>query len=90
MHLLRCFSFYAAYFKFHFTARHIRGVLNIAADAISRNYLPLFFSLVPQAPQFVLPPTLEQLLVVTRPDWGSQDWTQLFVRSFNEGLPGQH
>ena len=88
MNLLRCFSFYAAYFRFHFTARYVPGVLNTATDAISRDNLTLFFSLVPQAPHFILPPALKQLLVETRPDRGSQDWTQLLTHSLNEGLPG--
>ena len=39
MHLLRCFSFYSAYYCFHYTCVHIPGVMNVAADA-----LPLFFS----------------------------------------------
>lgn len=90
MHLLRCFSFYAAYFRFHFSATHVPGALNTAADAISRNLLSLFSSLVPQAPQFTLPPALDQLLIATRPDWGSPDWTQLFAHSLNEESPGRH
>lgn len=90
MHLLRCFSFYAAYFRFHFTVKHVPGLLNTAADAISRNHLSLFASLVPQAPRFTLPPALDQLLIHTRPDWGSPDWIQLFTHSLNEELLGQH
>ena len=39
MHLLRCFSFYCAYFRFHFLAEHIPGPMNSAADAISRKYI---------------------------------------------------
>ena len=48
MHLLRCTSFYAAYYGFTFVSKHIPGVLNTAADAISRDNIPLFLSLVPQ------------------------------------------
>ena len=90
MHLLRCFSFYSAYFRFHFSAVHIPGVENEAADALSRNNMPLFFSLVPNTPQFKIPQPLMDLLVVKRPDWGSQPWTQLFVSSLNMALPNQH
>ncbi len=90
MHLLRCFSFYSAYFRFHFSAMHIPGTENVAADAISRNNLSLFFSLVPNTPQIVIPPSLSELLLTKRPDWGSQPWTQLFVSSLNEVLPNQH
>lgn len=45
-HLLRCFYFYCALFQFHHTIEHVPGVLNVAADALSRNNLPLFFSLL--------------------------------------------
>ena len=90
MHLLRCFSFYSAYFQFHFSAEHIAGVMNTAADALSRNNLTLFSSLVPQVPQISLPPSLRQLLITTKPDWGSQAWTNLFASSLLEVLPGQH
>ena len=37
IHLLRCLSFFAAYFGFHFRAEHVPGVENGAADALSRN-----------------------------------------------------
>ena len=90
MHLLRCFSFYSSYFRFHYSCVHVPGVLNAAADALSRNNLTLFSSLVPQAPQFTIPPSLFKLLIATRPDWGSPAWTQLFVHSLTEVLPGPH
>ena len=48
IHLLRCLSFYAAYFGFHFKAEHVPGVKNSAADALSCNNVHLFLSLVPQ------------------------------------------
>lgn len=46
MHLLRCFSFYAALFKFHYSAMHVPGILNTAADALSHNnkYVNIFLS----------------------------------------------
>lgn len=89
MHLLRCFSFFAAYHSFHFSARHIPGELNTAADALSRNNMSLFFSLVPQTPQCTIPTSLFSLLVATRPDWGSPTWTQLFATSLTEVLQRQ-
>lgn len=67
MHLLRCFSFYCAYHGFHYTCVHIPGVLNVAADTLSRNNLPLFFSLVPQVLQFTIPTVLVELLVTSQP-----------------------
>ena len=72
MHLVRCFSFYCAHFRFHFSAQHVPGIMNTAADAISRDNLPLFFSLVPQTPRSTIPPSLHELLISHRPDWGSQ------------------
>ena len=75
LHLLRCFSFYSAHFCFHFSARHIVGVTNVVADALSRNNLPLFMSLISQTTQYIIPPSLHELLIATRPDWGSETWT---------------
>jgi hypothetical protein len=67
------FMFYAAYFRFDFVADHISGTLNTAVDAISRNNLLLFHSLVPQIPEQVIPQSVLDLLVIRRPDWGSCD-----------------
>ena len=89
MHLLRCMSFYAAYYGFTFVSEHIPGVLNTAADAISRNNIPLFLSLVPQVARVVIPQATVELLVTKRPDWGSRDWTRLFRRSLIEESPSQ-
>ena len=44
MHLVRCLVFYAASCGFEFIAEHVPGVDNTAADAISRNNIPLFHS----------------------------------------------
>ena len=81
MHLLRCMVFYAALFGFDFVSEHIPGVLNTAADAISRNNVPLFVSLVPQVTQVHVPLPVVELLVSRKPDWGSRAWTILFSRS---------
>ena len=90
MHLLRCFSFFSAYFCFSFSAKHIPGVMNAAADALSRNHLDLFYTLVPQVNQFKIPACLMDLLVNTMPDWGSAAWTKLFTDSLAEVLPARH
>ena len=74
VHLLRCLSFFAAYFGFHFKAEHVPGVKNSAADALSCNNVHLFLSLVPQA--------LGRIL-----DWGSLDWTILFRSCLPVALP---
>ena len=41
-HLLCTLFFYAAYYKFHFSAEHVPGVLNVAADACPGIMLPSF------------------------------------------------
>ena len=74
MSLLRCFSFIVHFIAFMFHM-HVPGAMNAAADAQSRNNLPLFSSLVPQACQYAIPIALVKLLITNRPDWGSQAWT---------------
>lgn len=77
--LLHCMVFYVAFFGFQFVSEHVPGVLNTAADAISRNNVTLlnFVSIIPQVSQVPIP----QVVVVSRkPDWGSRDWTKLFGR----------
>ena len=75
MHLLRCLSLFSAYFSFTFSAKHIPGALNSAADALSRNNLALFSSLFPRVQQHGIPSCLMDLVIHTRPDWGSPTWT---------------
>ena len=89
MHLLRCLVFYAAYFRFDFVA-HVPGSHNTAVDAIFRNNLSLFFSLVPQIPRVLIPPSLLDLLVHKRPNWGSAHWTRLFSLSLARESQGTH
>ena len=79
--LLRCLFF------FQYSAIHIPGVLNTAADALSRNDLTLFSSLFPQIPMVLVPKAVEELLVLNPPDWGSNNWTELFTLSLHRGLP---
>ena len=81
-HLMRCFMFFAALFRFHTTASHVAGRTNVAADALSRNNMSLFLSLVPQTSRTPVPPALIRLLVDSMPDWGSRLWTQQFSHSF--------
>ena len=55
--------------------RHVPGVENRAADSISRNNLPLFFHLLPQAlpSPCRVPDDLVSHLIRDRP-WTSEDW----------------
>ena len=88
-HLLRCLSFYSAYYRFDYSAVHIPGKLNSAADVISRNHLHLFSSLVPQVQHATVPPEIQDLLVHRTPDWGSTEWTALFGLSLTVAFPLQ-
>ena len=87
MHLLLCLIFYSAFYRCQFIAEHIPGVLNTAADALSLNNISLFYSLVPQSWPVPLPPVVVDLIVNTRPDWGSQAWTTLFTSSLIRESP---
>ena len=79
-HLLRCLFFFAAQFRFEYHAKHIAGRINTAADALSRDKLTEFFSLVPQAPRSSLPVpgALAELLWDKSISWTSVHWTDLF------------
>ena len=81
MHLMRCLHFIVARFNFRISAEHIQGTLNTAADALSRDSLCSFQDLMPAADHSPTPiPTiLTDILMTTRPDWLSTDWTALFT-----------
>ena len=81
MHLLRCLHFFLPHYDIRLIARHIAGVNNTAADALSRDNLPVFFQCQPQAnpSPSPLPATLLQLLVHQRPDWLSLAWRTMFL-----------
>ena len=80
MHLMRSLFFLAAKHSIVFRAEHLPGHLNGAADALSRDNLPLFFQQVPVAQRAPTPVPQELLdvLVVNRPDWTSTNWRHLF------------
>ena len=78
LHLLRCLYFYAAFFQFLYSAHHLPGVFNVAADALSRGNMSLFLSLFPQGVPSTVSWEVMQLLLLQRPDWGSQDWIGQF------------
>ena len=80
-HLLRCLYFYAAHFQFVFSAMHIPGIQNIAADALSRGNLSLFRSLFPQAPEWVVPFPPVNPFLQQPPDWNPPTWMALFRAS---------
>ena len=89
MHLARCLAFLTARFNINLVASHIRGVNNTLADALSRDNKSLFLTSHPQANRepSPIPEALLDLLVVTRPDWTSRHWTELWKDIFGTGWP---
>ena len=81
MHLLRCLFFFEAHFSFQYVAVHVPGKDNTAADALSRNQLPGFRALYPQAPKAprAIPPALLEMLPDTNLTWTSPRWSTLLA-----------
>ena len=81
MHLMRSLFFFLASYNVVVGGRHIPGVENGAADALSRNNAAAFLSQVPAARRepTVIPAELLRLLVHEQPDWTSQSWTSSFA-----------
>ena len=75
--LLRCLFFYAFIFHFNFSATHIPGVLNVAADAISHNNLTLLSSLFLQTTQTPIHNSVSAFLLHL-PQWSSPAWMEQF------------
>ena len=82
LQLLRCIHFYSATLQFSYTAVHIKGKLNTAADALSRNKLSQFFSLMQADPSpTTIPPPVLALAFRGPPDWTAPQWRELFKNS---------
>ena len=81
MHLIRCLFFLTAHHGLGVRACHIPGVHNVLPDAISRDNLDLFFSLLQSADPVpaAIPEALVSLLVTVDPDWMSSSWSRLFT-----------
>ena len=73
VHLSCCLFFFAAAHHFTFCAEHIAGKANGAADALSRNHLDIFLSLVPQASPkpSIIPQALIALVLDQPVEWTS-------------------
>ena len=86
IHLVRCVAFITAKFQFLLSASHIPAVENTAADALSRNKLDIFHSIYPQANSSPapLPAALLNLLLLSKPDWTSWSWTELWNDIFTK------
>ena len=72
-------ALYSAFYGFYFSARHVPGVLNEVADALSRNKADHISSFISQVPRFHWTDQLHRLLISERPDWGSQSWMALLA-----------
>lgn len=88
-HLISCLFFFEARFQFDYSALHIAGSANAAADALSRNSVSTFVSLYPQAPTSptMLPTSLQELLLDHELTWTSQRWAVLFRNTLQEVSP---
>ena len=88
MHPVRCLAFITAKFQFLSSASHIPGVENTAADALSRNKLDVFHSILPSGQPISCStsssPPGPSLAVQTRLDILELDKT--VERYFHEGL----
>ena len=91
-HLLRCLFFFAASWQFHYTAAHIPGIVNSAADAISRNKAHLLAELVPSAnpSPSIVPFSLQDIIFHTDASWTSTRWRNSFKHFMDMALPEIH
>ena len=80
MSLLCSLCFFCAVYKVILTARHLPGIRNSSADALSRNNTKLFFALNPQASPLptLIPSKLQELVLNRALLWTSLNWTRLF------------
>ena len=81
MHLLSCLSFFVAYYQLYLDPVHLPGKDNEAADALSRDNLPIFLQLVPSAEQAPtqIPDILVEALIHKTPEWWSPAWTTVLL-----------
>ena len=85
-HLLRYLFFYAAHFQFQFTAQHIPGHSNLAADALSRNQLTTFSSLPQTNPvPDQINPVAASLASLPSLTWTCSHWVSL-SELINQGI----
>ena len=93
--LLRILCILCAIYNVSLVARHLPGVENLAADALSRDRLPLFFSQNPQASPTptLIPSPLRELVLNQELNCASQRWTELLRATLGSASllpPGRH
>lgn len=91
MHLLRSLWFFTSHYDVALRIIHIAGVLNTAADQLSRHNMSQFFSSNPQARLLPtpLPPELLQIVEAQAPDWTSPAFKRLFNTTTRKVSPRQ-
>uniref|UniRef100_A0A1X7TIW2 RNase H type-1 domain-containing protein n=1 Tax=Amphimedon queenslandica TaxID=400682 RepID=A0A1X7TIW2_AMPQE len=84
-HLIKCLFFWEARYNFEYSAEHLAGKRNSAADALSRDNVSLFLSLTPQAKAAptTIPPQIVSLLLDSNLHWTSPTWVWKFRDSLN-------
>ena len=81
MHLMRSLFFITAVNGISLCGQYIPGKHKTAADALSRDHLPLFHQQVLLANSHPIPIHTElwKILVLNQPDWTSQSWRSQFA-----------
>ena len=76
MHMLRSMHFLCANYNIRVAVRHVPGVNNTQADALSRNNITKFFLSLPKADPTPtqVPEDLLDLVMGTQPDWTCVNW----------------
>ena len=82
MLLIRCLFFIKAFYRLELRFVHLPGKDNVLANALSRNDIGYFYSQVPAAHRYRIPPRVFNVLATQQPDWTSVTWTQLFSSCF--------
>ena len=85
MHLLRCLLFFSAYFGIRVSTSHIPGVVNVAADQLSRNKSATFLPENPHTSSIpvTIPTPLLKLVSPQMQDWTSSSFIHHFKRTIN-------
>ena len=92
MRLIRLLTLLCTILNITVTARHLPGVQNASADALSRNELPVYFCLNPQASPVpaILPNELQELVFNRSLRWTSPDWMGLLSTTLIAALRLPH
>ena len=86
MHLMRCLFFFVAYYQLYLVPVHLPGKYNEAADALSRDNLPLFLQLNTRADSrgTPIPVCLTHSILGGTPDWASPTWMSVLCSTLRK------